>query len=122
MKILGDYDIYARRGDTHGIWVDLLVTNPDGSKTVVPFVEGDTVRLSIKATAFDTLPLLQFTATEFEGGRAHFEIKPADTKVLSFTVYKYDIELEREDGYTKTIIPPNDPDPSPKFIVTEEIT
>lgn len=122
MRVLENNDIYARRGDSHGVWIDLMAEDAEGTMTPTSFEIGDIVRLSIKANAYDTVPLIQLIVAEFIEGRAHFVFEPEVTKILSFTAYFYDVQLERADGYIKTIIPADDRDPSPKFIITEEIT
>lgn len=41
---------------------------------------------------------------------------PSDTENLPFGVYRYDVELVLENGYTDTVIPPS------PFILTREVT
>lgn len=121
MRVHDNYDIYARRGDTHGVWVDLLDESSEETE-VIPFEDGDVVKFSVKASPNDKVPVIQLVADTFEEGRANFEFQPSDTKGLAFDTYYYDVELVRVDGYTKTIIPPEDDQPLPQFVVTEEIT
>ena len=59
--------------------------------------------------------IIERIITEFDDGEALI-INPQDINDLRFASYVYDIQLTRENGMVKTIIPPS------QFIITGEVT
>jgi len=111
VKIMGS-NISMIRGDSETITVSLI----GSSNVVVPFVTGDTVYLTIKINDCTATKLLQKVITDFPEGKAVIEIKPEDTKSLTFGDYVYDIQLTTALGVVTTIVTPS------KFSIKGEIT
>ena len=110
--LLDGTDISMVRGDNETIKVTMK--KYDG--TIIPFVEGDTVTLSVKEHARMTEYAFQKVVTGVTGDFATIAIEPADTNELDFKSYSYDIELKNQYNQIKTIIR------SSKFEIAEEIT
>lgn len=82
-----------------------------------PYMEvGDTVYLTVKKNGRTEKKLFQKTVIVSDRDRVIISIDPEDTKSLEYAKYKYDIQLTKEDGTVKTIVP------SSYFEVKEEIT
>ena len=111
MEIQG-YNISIIRGDTEAI----KVSCKDAQGVDVPLEDGDTLYFTVKASVDTEKKEIQKVITEFPDGIAYIDISPADTKIMGFGSYYYDIQLTREDGTVKTIIPPS------KFTVKKEVT
>jgi len=111
MKVNGT-DLSMIRGDTETIKVSCK--NAQGVN--VPFEDGDTLYFTVKSPVDREEKKIQKVITEFLDGIAYINISPADTKSMGFASYYYDIQLTREDGTVKTIIPPS------KFTIKREVT
>ncbi len=111
MEIQG-YNISMIRGDTETIKISCK--NAQGAD--VPLENGDTLYFTVKSSVGTEEKEMQKVITEFSDGIAYINISPDDTKLMSFGSYYYDIQLTREDGTVKTIIPPS------KFTVKREVT
>lgn len=111
MKIINT-DVYMTRGDSESFTVSCQKAN--GAK--VDFVEGDTLYFTVKYSVNNEKKEFQKVITDFVDGGAIIEIKPEDTKDMSFRKYVYDIQLTRADGTVTTIITPS------AFVVEEEVT
>jgi hypothetical protein len=104
LKIDNNFDLHYVRGDTDSI----TITCADD-----PFSAGDAVRMSISKSI--TSPrLLFYEVTEFTNGAAVINIG-AETGVLSFGTYYYDIEITRANGNVQTPV-------RAKFNVLWEVT
>lgn len=91
--------ICLTRGDTARL--EISITNDvDGLEYSIE--ETDTLTLTAKKSISDKAPSIQLTVT---GGNI-FNIKPSDTKHLSFGKYIYDVELQTAAGDVYTIIEP----------------
>lgn len=88
--------IRMTRGDT--VYLTVPIANVDEEYTVQP---NDMLTLSLKKTVRDTEYVLQKKIT----GDNTFHIEPVDTASIPFGKYKYDIQLDCEDGSVYTIIP-----------------
>lgn len=111
MKVNGT-DLTMIRGDSESIVLSLKKDN-----VMVPFNQGDTVYFTVKQSYIEEDITLQKIITEFnEDGNCIIEIKPEDTKELSFRSYVYDIQLTDSNGRVTTIVPCS------KFVITEEVT
>ena len=111
MKIQGT-NISMTRGDSEVI----KVTVKDTSGNVVPLVTGDTIYFTVRENILNKTKIIEKIITEFDNGEALITINPQDTNDLSFAYYVYDIQLTRENGMVKTIIPPS------KFTIDPEVT
>lgn len=111
MKIQGT-NISMTRGDSEAI----KVTVQDTLGNVIPLVTGDTIYFTVRKNMLNTTKIIEKIITEFDDGEALITINPQDTNNLSFTYYVYDIQLTRENGMVKTIIPPS------QFRITGEVT
>lgn len=81
-----------------------------------PFVEGDTVVLTVKKEIYDKNSVLQKETTVFtDDGRAIFYIYPEDTKELPCGLYKYDVQLQTKSGIVITVVKPR------RFIIDWEV-
>ena len=100
------------RGDSEGI----KVTVKDTLGNVVPLVTGDTIYFTVRENMLNQTKIIERIITEFDDGEALITINPQDTNDLRFASYVYDIQLTRENGMVKTIIPPS------QFIITGEVT
>lgn len=100
------------RGDTEAIKISVK----DNENSIVPLVEGDIIYFTVKIDANVKEKELQKIVTEFEDGEAIIEIDPLDTKDMRFRPYVYDVQLTRENGDVKTIIPMS------KFVIESEVT
>ncbi len=111
MKIIGT-NISMIRGDSESITIFLK----DSSGNSLSFEDEDTLFFTVKDNIKTDKITLQKIITTFQDGKAIIGIDPEDTKGLRFKDYVYDIQLNRADGYVKTIIPPS------KFIIEGEVT
>lgn len=100
LSITEDGTIRLTRGDTARFTVQ--ITN---DKTNEPYVIGvdDTLTFSVKKTVNDVEAVLQKTVT----GSDTLYIRPEDTSELSFTKYKYDVQLTTAGGDVFTVIGPS---------------
>ena len=101
MKIQGT-NISMTRGDSEAI----KVTVKDTLGNVIPLVTGDTIYFTARESMLTQQRLIEKIITEFDDGKALININPQDTNNLQFTSYVYDIQLTKENGTVKTIIPP----------------
>ena len=111
MEIRG-YNISMIRGDTETI----KISCKDAQGVDVPLEDGDTLYFTVKSSVNTKEKEMQKVITDFPDGIAYINISPDDTEFMSFRSYYYDIQLTREDGTVKTIIPPS------IFIVRGEVT
>jgi len=111
MKVDGN-NITMTRGDSETI----LIFCKDILGTIVPFVIGDKVYLTIKRDIHEEAIILQKIITIFTDGKAIAVIAPLDTKDLEFISYIYDVQITKADGTVSTIISPS------KFIIGGEVT
>ena len=65
---------------------------------------GDQVKLTVKFSASDSRPILSKVVTEFEDGKAIFQLGEADTMNLDAGDYLYEIECRLSDGRIDTVI------------------
>ena len=111
MKIQGT-NISMTRGDSEAI----KVTVKDTSGNIIPLASGDTIYFTVRENVLGKTKIIEKIITEFDDGKALINIDPQDTKDLRFASYVYDIQLTKENGTVKTIIPPS------QFIITGEVT
>jgi hypothetical protein len=116
MRINGT-DIFITRGDSETFHVILHDQETDETR---PFIDGDVVYFTVKASTQTTNKIFQIIADDyeddFEDGEAIIHIRPQDTKDLRYHQYVYDVQLVRQGGEVTTIITPS------KFVVEEEVT
>lgn len=105
-KIVGN-TITLTRGDSLNLKVNLRHNG-------LPYEpqEGDSMRFALKTSISDSEPLI-YRMADME--TTTIAIEPADTKILSFGSYIYDIEYTTKDGFVDTFIGPA------TFIITEEV-
>ena len=100
LQIETDGSIKLTRGDTARLTITIedMIANE-------PYIieENDTLTLTIKKTVKDKDALL----TKQIKGSNVFSILPSDTKYMDFGKYKYDVQLEKENGDVYTIIEPS---------------
>lgn len=94
------------RGDTEYLTVGKY-RELEGVETLQPFVEGDTVTLTVREFVGASDVKLSKVVTEFVDGKARFEFNPVDTKDLEFGKYVYDVELKNSDQSITTILKPS---------------
>lgn len=111
MKIQGT-NISMTRGDSEAIKV--IVKDTLGN--IIPLITGDTIYFTVRGNILNTTKVIEKIITEFDDGKALINIHPQDTNNLRFTTYVYDIQLNKENGTVKTIIPPS------RFTITGEVT
>lgn len=111
-------DIYLRKGDNSSLVVYLV----DDNGNQITFQNGDIVYLTVKRDLLSQNKIIQKVITEFTKGEALINFVPKDTKNLETRSYYYDIQYTKADGFTKTIIPPNASDKTPRFHITPEVT
>lgn len=111
MKIQGT-NISMTRGDSEAI----KVTVKDTLGNIIPLVSGDTIYFTARKNLLNETKIIEKIITEFVDGQALITINPQDTNDLRFATYVYDIQLTRENGTVKTIIPPS------TFTVKGEVT
>ena len=111
MEIQGT-NISMTRGDSEAI----KVTVKDTLGNTIPLVTGDTIHFTVRKYTLSTTKIIEKIITEFDDGEALITINPQDTNDLSFASYVYDIQLTRENGTVKTIIPPS------QLTITGEVT
>ena len=111
MKIQGT-NISMTRGDSEAIKVAVK----DTLGNVIPLLSGDTIHFTVRKHTLSTTKIIEKIITEFDDGEALITIDPQDTNDLSFASYVYDIQLTRENGMVKTIVPPS------QFLITGEVT
>lgn len=105
-KVNGN-NISMIRGDS-GVFT-ITITDTNGSP--VELTEGDVLTFTLRRATRNPTIILQKIIV---GGELN--IKPSDTKGLTFGSYVYDVELKRADGYVDTVIPPHE------FLLLEEVT
>jgi len=105
-------DVSMVRGDSETIRVQMK----DSAGTVIPFVVGDTIKLTVKEHSRMVEFAFQKVVTTFQDDYGVFYIDPSDTDELDFKTYYYDIELKTASGLVKTLIR------SSHFEIAEEIT
>lgn len=112
LKIKENGQIFLPRGDT-----GCFVVRKHRSGETVPFEAGDSVTFTVKRRVGDKIPIIQKVVTDFqEDGTALVLIEPADTEMLAFGAYWYDIQFDSADGAVDTLIKPS------VFVVGEEVT
>ena len=111
MKIKGT-NISMTRGDSEAI----KVTVKDTLGNIVPLVTGDTIYFTVRENLLSPTKIIEKIITEFVDGQALITIHPQDTNDLRFLSYVYDIQLTKENGAVKTIIPPS------HLTITGEVT
>lgn len=110
--IVEGQDLSMVRGDSEAITVSM---RKDGES--VPFVAGDTVYFTVKASPKLADIALQKVVVNFEqDGSARIELKPEDTKKLTPRQYWYDIQYTSAAGDVKTIVGKSE------FKLCEEVT
>ena len=92
-----DGNIYLTRGDSAVL--EVKITDQDG-QTWTPST-GDKIIFCIKAAATNPEPLLTIQAAE---GDTDITIEPADTRILTYGNYIYDIHVETAGGSVYTVI------------------
>lgn len=100
MEVNG-FNLKMVRGDTETINIDM---KEDGVSKA--FVEGDTVRFTVKKRTTDENNALQKVVTIFNEGKALINISHDDTKDLSTGVYEYDIQTTFADETVRTVVGP----------------
>lgn len=111
MKIQGT-NISMTRGDSEAI----KVTVNDALGNNIPLVAGDTIYFTVREHTLNPTKIIEKIITEFDDGEALITINPQDTNDLRFISYVYDIQLTKENGTVKTIIPPS------QLLITGEVT
>ena len=101
--------IRLTRGDTARLTVTIL-----NQLSGEPYVIRDTdiLTLTVKKSVKDMMFCFQKEVL----GSCHIQIKPADTKLRSFGMYKYDVQLKTRNGDIYTVIPPTN------FEIMPEVT
>lgn len=100
--------IHVARGNTGSITVDY-----DVNGTLVPFVQGDKVTLTVKAS-LDGPILIQKVVEEFVDGCAEIEFEQADTKDIyvpenpGYVSYLYDVRIDFANGEVMTLGVPSE--------------
>ena len=90
------------QGDSYSFTVSMK--DPD-TLEVIPFVNGDTVRYTVRTSYESTEVSLQEVVTSFTTeGKAEFIISSSETD-LALGEYVYDIEVTKADETVTTIIP-----------------
>lgn len=92
-------EIQLTRGDT--AYLNVIVTKSSDSQTYTMKPE-DTLTLTVKKTVNDSDFLLQKVVE----GTNTIHILPEDTSELEYGSYKYDVQLNTEEGDVFTIIEP----------------
>ena len=100
LYLLSDKTIKLTRGDTARFAVSIVngVTDDDYILAAL-----DELVLTVKRSVKDEIPLFQKNIT----GSNVFHIEPVDTAELTFGKYKYDIQLNKENGDVHTIVEPS---------------
>lgn len=111
MKVDGT-NLSIIRGDSGSITVSLT----DNNDVKIPLVNGDTVYFTVKLNTGTDIKLIQKVVTVFSDGDAIIDIEPADTALLAYKSYKYDIQVVNASGKVTTVVAPS------LFIVEPEIT
>lgn len=111
-----DNMIYLTRGDTG--YARLELENED------VFYPGDEVILSVKRTFNNSNYALQKVITvEEETNTLVLKFEPEDTRLLSYGLYFYDIQLTRAvNGDVFTIVTPDTDNPKANFKLLKEVT
>lgn len=110
---MNDMCLALTRGDT--AFITISAANSAGEHR--PFVNGDTVRFTVKRDVNAVDSVIQKVFTDFElDGTILLTITPDDTKGLHYRDYVYDVELTTNDGIVITIVKPS------KFTVLPEVT
>ena len=100
LYVLSDGTIQLTRGDTARLSVS--ITN-DLTKESYKVEETDTLILTVKRSVKDDCALFQKRAR----GSTSFHIEPADTSGIPFGKYKYDVQLNKDNGDVYTIVKPS---------------
>lgn len=103
MEVAGT-DVTMIRGDSESMLVSMKKKK---TKEKVPFIEGDTVYLTIRDQLTSKDQIFQQIITEFDEGNAFFVFNPADTNDLRPKDYIYDVQLTAADGTVTTVIKPS---------------
>lgn len=107
MLYINNNTIKLTRGDTAYLPVSITLDDEE-----YMLKSDDTLTLTIKKYVNDDSFVLQ----KIINGENTFHIEPSDTSSLSFGLYKYDIQLNRANGDTHTIIDVSD------FEILQEVT
>ena len=103
---------FITRGDSAYPTIDAK----DRSGRVINPSELGTVRVQVR-TREATVGELLFTGEVLQiNGKTVWHIRPEDTRDLEYGTYKYDVQIEMENGDVKTFIPISD------FVVMHEST
>ena len=100
LEIKEDNTIQLTRGDTARLRVPLFIKIDEEHKVSYEMGEDDTLTLSLKKSSKDEASLM----TKTSKGTNVIHIEPIDTKHLSFSKYKYDVELVTSSGDTYTVV------------------
>ena len=101
--------IRLTRGDTAKLTVSI---NNEVTESSYDISENDELILTVKKTVNDKTPCIQKKIV----GSYTFVISPSDTESLAFGKYKYDVQLNKENGEVYTIIEPT------VFEIMQEVT
>lgn len=107
-----NFTISFTRGDNYNIAVKLK--NKQGD--YLPFVSGDTVYFTVRDNSDSDIAIQKIITGFCEDGSAVIRIFPEDTKNLSYTTKKYDIEMVKADGWVQTLVKYSD------FVLEKEVT
>lgn len=99
LYVLSDGTVQLTRGDTARLSVN--ITNETSQKEYV-MDETDTLIFTVKRTVKDADAMLQKKVV----GSPCFHIEPSDTSSIPFGKYKYDVQLNKENGDVYTVIEP----------------
>ena len=105
----GNGTIRLTRGDTAKLTVSI---NNEVTESPYDISENDELVLTVKKTVNDKTPCIQKKIV----GSYIFVINPSDTESLAFGKYKYDVQLNKENGEVYTIIEPT------VFEIMQEVT
>ena len=103
-------EIIETRGDTIYRQINISVNGTD-----YILQEGDTVYFTVKYGETKVIHKA-YTSADLVDGKLILKLEPTDTNSLSFTTYKYDVEIHFANGDVHTIIKDRN------FIMTKEIT
>lgn len=104
--------MYVIKGDTDTFTVSCV----DEDGVALPFVYGDRVFFTVKASKNTAEKVLQKIVGTFVDGKAIVDILPADTGSLRSMIYVYDVQYSMANGVVKTLVPPS------KFVLEGEVT
>lgn len=103
MEVIGT-DVSMMRGDSESMLVSMRKKK---TKEKIPFIDGDTVYLTIRDQLTSKDEVYHKAITEFDEGNAYFIFDPSDTRDLRPKDYIYDVQLTAADGTVTTIIKPS---------------